>query len=320
MIDVDVDVDVDKIDWEPYKQDVKLPFLIKIKEKTATSHSILKRLEKKDENMVNKTNITVKELLYQYYNFKREYMKLNKCHPILDTSKINKKYLCVRCNKSGGNIFTVKNGKYHTKCGNALCCFEYIFAVPNEILSMEDDLQSQKQLEIIRRENIIKQKMDTLFGYKELHISVKEFKKQLNGIIEEDVKLDEAKNIYQNVSENEKDINLIETKHIHIKTELNHLLQLYSCENNQNTEEIVTINNRITKLYLELRKLNYTFIEMQEVYDSTNDIYILKLVKKRNTLRDLQLTHTIPIEKYYIKNLNNKIDSCYSEIMENSIK
>ena len=39
-----------------------------------------------------------------------------------------------------------------------------------------------KEKENSHKEKIIKQKMETLFGYKELSISVKEFKKQITGI------------------------------------------------------------------------------------------------------------------------------------------
>ena len=46
-----------------------------------------------------------------------------------------------------------------------------------------------KKIEQIQKETIIKQKMETMFGYKDFSISVKEFKKQIPCIFQEDLKL-----------------------------------------------------------------------------------------------------------------------------------
>ena len=71
-----------------------------------------------------------------------------------------------------------------------------------ESTSIENNLIQMKEKENIQKEKIIKQKMETLFGYKELSISIKEFKKQITGIMQENGKISKIEEKYTNLFEN----------------------------------------------------------------------------------------------------------------------
>ena len=178
--------------------------------------------------------------------------------------------------------------------------------MPYEIPSIEDQLLERKRIEQIQKDTIIQQKMETLFGYKEFHITVKEFKKQIYDIMDENDKLTETENAYQNVLVNEKQISQIEKQHIFIQTERNHLydLSLSTIDKKTNLDDIVTINNRITKLYLELRKMKYDFMEMHHSYEKKE--FVSKLVQKENYSRDVELCLEPTIETYFMKPIKDE--------------
>ena len=311
--------DTVKIDWEPYKQITPEPFRLKLDTSSVSKHLGNSLKNNNNDKNTKEPMITMKELLHQFYTFKSNYEKLNKYSFITNKNKDknkdknknkNKKendYLCVRCHKKGGTFFTIKNGKYHAKCGNGKLCFEFIFKMPHEIPSIENKLIQMKKTDQIQKETIIQQKMETLFGYKELHITVKEFKKQINGIMEENVKLTKTEEEYQNVSVNEKRIDLVEKLTIRIQTEINHLIELSLSEKNTNTnmDDIVTLNNRITELYVELRNIKYDVMEVQHLYDEKNNVTISKLVQKIDNSKDIQLCLEPAIEKYFMKPLDD---------------
>ena len=122
--------------------------------------------------------------------------------------------------------------------------------------------------------------------------------------MEENEKLTETENAYQDVSINEKRISKMEKQYISIQTERNHLydVSLSTIDKKTNIDDIVTINNRITELYLELRKIKYNFMEMHHLYDDDGKKEtVSKLVQKENYSRDVELCLEPTIEKYFMK-------------------
>jgi hypothetical protein len=72
---------------------------------------------------------------------------------------------CIGCGKTGGMIFSSKNEKYTAICGNVPSCnwkielYRGFYSTNNDVLyAFMEDVETYK-------ENIIRQKMDTLFGY-----------------------------------------------------------------------------------------------------------------------------------------------------------
>ena len=144
-----------------------------------------------------------------------------------------------------------------------------------------------------------------MFGYKDFSISVKEFKKQIPCILQEDLKLGQIEKEYQNVTKNENKQHLIEEQKIQIQIELNNLKQLSLSGTKQNIDDIVNVNNRITDLYIELRKLTYILMEI-EIHTKEDDNVSI-LVQKMNHLRDKQIGTESTVDKYFIKNFKNEI-------------
>ena len=99
-------------------------------------------------------------------------------------------------------------------------CYEILLIMPVENITLENKLIRMK--ENSQKEKIIKQKMETLFGYKELSISVKEFKKQITGIMQDNKKISDIEEKYNYKEQNE----LIEKQNININTEINNLNKL----------------------------------------------------------------------------------------------
>ena len=199
----------------------------------------------------------------------------------------------------------MKNGKYHAKCGNKACCFEILFTMSIENTNIENNLFQMKEKENIQKEKIIKQKMETLFGYKELSISIKEFKKQINGIMQENEKLLKIEEKYTNLFENKERDELIEKQHINIKKEINDLNKLYLSNEKTMTEDIVNTNYRISKMYVELRKYNYNVSEIQFSYNDNS--IVSKLVKTSIHLYNNENTIDPVIEIYFMKPIVGKI-------------
>ena len=110
--------------------------------------------------------------------------------------------------------------------------------MPVENITIENKLIRMK--ENSQKEKIIKQKMETLFGYKELSISVKEFKKQITGIMQDNKKISDIEEKYNNKEQNE----LIEKHNININTEINNLNKLYLSNTKSNIEDIVSSNKK----------------------------------------------------------------------------
>lgn len=86
---------------------------------------------------------------------------------------------CIGCGKTGGMIFSSKNEKYTAICGNVPSCnwkieiYHGFYSTNNDVLyAFMEDVETYK-------ENIIRQKMDTLFGYVDEKRTSKLFEDQL---------------------------------------------------------------------------------------------------------------------------------------------
>ena len=100
------------------------------------------------------------EVLNKYFKLKREYGSLS------NVGKSIKEPVCVRCKRKGGTIFTKTKDIYYAVCGNSNVCFEIEINTKNKnINNLEDSLIRAKKTVELYKEDIIKHKMDTVFGY-----------------------------------------------------------------------------------------------------------------------------------------------------------
>lgn len=212
-----------------------------------------------------KNNIDVKTAVNNYYELKKKYedSKIQSINTIKNQNidkkekkkKIKKiKLKCINCDQNGGTSFWKDENYLNATCGNTktpcnlsiriLSCMNLS---ENDIRTAEDELHTAKQ-------NIIKLKLDTLFGYIDEKTSVKKFKENIK-IIENNNIIDINKTLsFFEIQNDSKKQNFIRTKMNIIYNELSEIRNLMD-EYNQNKnkkllEDIAikhkTINNNLT--------------------------------------------------------------------------
>ena len=190
----------------------------------------------------------IKDSLNEYFKLKSTYentihnMK-KKIFEKADTKRQAKKEVltikppCIKCKRPVGSIFSKKNGRYTAICGDSIkpCGLDI------QIFVGDSNLQLNYILEVFRedneelKDNIIRQKLDTLFNYTTEQQSIQLFKRELE-------KFNSNSNIYKSLLDKNNDlyhsvdrIRLIEKKNdeiFHLNERVNALLKEY--ENTQN--------------------------------------------------------------------------------------
>lgn len=191
-----------------------------------------------------KNNIDVKTAVNNYYELKKKYedSKIQSINTIKNQNidkkekkkKIKKiKLKCINCDQNGGTSFWKDENYLNATCGNTktpcnlsiriLSCMNLS---ENDIRTAEDELHTAKQ-------NIIKLKLDTLFGYIDEKTSVKKFKENIK-IIENNNIIDINKTLsFFEIQNDSKKQNFIRTKMNIIYNELSEIRNLMD-EYNQN--------------------------------------------------------------------------------------
>jgi tetratricopeptide (TPR) repeat protein len=144
------------------------------------------------------------ELKQQYedavYNMKKDVFNKAKTKKAMRLMMAGLKPKCINCNRPVGSIFSNEARTYTARCGDPKnpCNFDIrIFA--GEFGNIDSFLQLfQNEIEI-NKENIIKQKLDTLFNYIDEKDAVSIFKKQLEAYTESNMFLKELIDEYNTV-------------------------------------------------------------------------------------------------------------------------
>lgn len=130
------------------------------------------------------------EKLEKYFSLKSKYEEIkiknkrNNMKQKKDNNKMNVKDECIVCGKNGGSIFIKKGDTYYGKCQSKIMCFE--IELLNEIENLSIDnmyYDGKKDLEILK-ENIIKEKLETIFNYTTKEDSISKFKERLDEYVE----------------------------------------------------------------------------------------------------------------------------------------
>ena len=169
----------------------------------------------------NKQVTTPHDAINQYFKLKREYREMYKDKKQKQKKQNNKRNIkqnadivlpCVRCRKKGGTEFTNKDRIYYAKCGNPdKTCFEIKVLMWNNVINLEKNYIKIKNSEDVKKEVIIRQKMDTFFGYTDQTNSAEAFKKQIEKFVKENSKLLLAKKKYDNVFNKWKAVEFVTT-------------------------------------------------------------------------------------------------------------
>jgi len=231
------------------------------------------------------------EEILNYYKLKRNYeknieknkKKIRNIGGISNNEKrrriIKSKKKCVNCNRDGGTIFNIKNNRLQAKCGSLEPCDLNI----NIDKGMYDNVINlyNKEKEIISndKENIIKIKLNLLFGY-----------------IQEDKAVQEFELINNNMNTNLDKFNIIRLKYINL------------INNTDIKKNLKILNDKLNKKIIDLKILSDNFNVNK---DNTNimdsiDIYIKLIIPLLNNIREEKYQHIDYIEEY--NNINTIVN------------
>lgn len=220
--------------------------------------------------------VEYKEALNMYFKLKTNYeekVKLEKKDLIKIMNKSNLKNYqpkCIKCKKQGGTIFKIENNTYICHCGNRdnPCNLNIKLLRGDYIFDGEEVISNSLQSVINEhKEDIIKQKLDTLLNFISEQESAKKFKEKMQMFNDDSLLLNKSLKDYDELYNNSikeasinKKIELIETIKQNIKTMLNEY-------NKTNNKEILRtmLNVYINDLIPEQKNLQNLKYEKQEV-------------------------------------------------------
>ena len=210
-----------------------------------------------DYDDISRQDLTeYKNKLSEYFELRNKYMdKLQK-----NKQKTNNKNIlpnCINCNKPG-MLFSGLNNKYTASCGNEIPCnwkliihrgkYHYFRDILSEAINALEDV----------KEKIIKQKMDTLFGYISESTSAELFDKQVAFYKSSTEILNRYMDLYINYYSNPHKNEIIQQK----QQKIQQLLVTINDElGNNNFDEAVLLQvNEILPLKKYIQKLTYEYM------------------------------------------------------------
>ena len=184
---------------------------------------------------------------------------------------------CIQCKRPVGTVFTIDNRHYKAHCGDPIestrCMDIDIYA--GEYNSIYDAIDAFKEGITMNKENIIKMKLDTLFGYTQEDVSIKKFKEEMDEYTENNM-------IYKQIMDKYAD--LYDNPHTNEKI-------------SEKSDQIFEINERIVALYKE--------------YKETENPDILKMAMHIHTTEYLPEIKNLRLLNYEIMDIVQKEDEYY---------
>jgi hypothetical protein len=242
--------------------------------------------ENKYEDVLNKYFKLKSEYTNNAYNIRNNYYK-----GVLKNKKTSKTIplpTCVRCKKKGGTIFSKKKDIYYAVCGNKNICFEIeIDTKSKTIRNIEESMNQSKTIVESRKDEIIKHKMDTLFGYINKEESSNVFIKKVEKYAIDTAKYEECLNKYNNVFHNLEKDELIQSN----ERAINELIEEINVTNLKLSHDV---NNRIIihdLVELQIKVANMSKEVMKIKYE-TNEVSI-KIDEKDDNIKKSKVVQSI---------------------------
>jgi hypothetical protein len=226
-----------------------------------------------------KSSIDVKTAVENYYKLKKQYedhktkvIEKIKSKEISKQKKIkeirNAQFKCVNCGKEGGTIFKKDDGYLKAICGNKMDPCKLNIKILSSMTLSENDIREMEAEVNTAKQNIIKLKMDTLFGYITEEESIKKFEKNVE-IIKKNSVLNTPKFELQNDSIKKK-MDTIYAEMANIRE----LLNEYGATNNKRLlKDIALKHQSINDILTVVRSMKYPIHEVVEetVYDRVDN-------------------------------------------------
>ena len=276
------------------------------------------------------SKITYKEALNQYFALKTKYddsaKLLKKTKTTSTTTKTKSKIKptpkerlppCIQCRTNVGMTFSKKGSTYHAHCGigdKRNCSFEMeLFTGDHENL---DDLVNyvNKDFENDKQE-LVQQKMETLFGWIDNKTSANKFKERLETYVQNNLYIDILMNLYRETHSSPSRQELID-RQIHqiaeIKIQIQEVLKEYSADtlNKELLQQAMEIHvKELMPELAKLHKLRNTIQEMNPVHEmvegfmgqQTNQLTGYKLFQLPISLGSMEFQHTAPKVVKYVR-------------------
>jgi hypothetical protein len=241
------------------------------------------------------------ESLNSYFEMKTEYQKkiYDMKKQVFNKAKSKKaakrlmaglKPKCINCDRPVGSIFSNEGRTYLARCGDAknpcnleIKIFAGEFGLLDRFLSIfQEDIQNKKQ-------DIIKQKLDTLFNYIGEREAISLFKHELETYTEVNTFLKTLINDYTMLNFNEERKEKVQKKIVHISTiqeRFNDLIEKYKqTDNRELLKDAMTVY--ISDIKPEMENLRIMKYETMEINKEGND-YVL--FQKEYRLEKLDFT------------------------------
>jgi hypothetical protein len=230
-----------------------------------------------------KSSIDVKSAVENYYKLKKQYedhktklIEKIKSKDISKQKKIkeirNAQFKCVNCGKEGGTIFKKDDGYLKAICGNKMDPCKLNIKILSSMTLSENDIHEMEAEVNAAKQNIIKLKMDTLFGYITEEESIKKFEKNVEIIKKNNVLEKTLASIFE-VQNDSKQVNLIKKKMDTVYAEMANIRELlneYSTTKNKRLlKDIALKHQSINDILTVVRSMKYPIHEVVEetVYD-----------------------------------------------------
>ena len=236
-----------------------------------------------------KPSMDVKSAVENYYKLKKQYedhkkkvIEKIKNKEISKQKKIkeirNAQFKCVNCNKDGGTIFKKDDNYLKAICGNKTDpCKLNIKILSSMSLSANDIRETEAEINTAKQ-NIIKLKMDTLFGYITEEESIKLFEKNVEIIKKNNILENTLSNqSFFDIQNETKKINSIKKKMDTVYAELANIRELmneYSAtKNNRLLKDIASKQKDISDILTVVRSIQYPIHEViqETVYNRVDE-------------------------------------------------
>jgi hypothetical protein len=239
-----------------------------------------------EKNEPREKQKNIKDALNEYFKLKSTYENMihdmkKKIFEKADTKRQAKRDVltikppCIKCKRPVGTIFSKQNGRYNAICGDTTkpCGLDIQIFVGESIMNFNYILEVFREDNEELKDNIIRQKLDTLFNYTTEQESIKIFKKELE-------KFNSNSNIYKSLlDKNNVLYHSIDKKHLiekkndeifHLIERVNALLKEY--ENTQNKELLKqAVHIQIKEIQPEIRNLRNLKHEIMELNEHTEN-------------------------------------------------
>ena len=233
-----------------------------------------------------KSSIDVKSAVENYYKLKKQYednktklIEKIKSKEISKQKKIkeirNAQFKCVNCGKEGGTIFKKDDNYLKAMCGNKTDPCKLNIKILSSMSLSENDIRETQAEVNAAKQNIIKLKMDTLFGYITEEESIKNFEKNVE-IIKKNSVLEKTLSIYEMQNESKR-VNLIKKKMDTVYAEMASIRELLNeygtTKNKRLLKDIALKHQSINDILTVVRSMKYPIHEVVEetVYDRVDD-------------------------------------------------